>query len=191
MKKSIAAVAVVLSAVSLSVLSGCWSGGGAEGAFLFATQGKEAMVYSYQWDGDTENMTIVIPETYQGSYTVTTVGGYYGRGYPCPFTIFLPEEIGITYTMSGDDDLDARVADGRFESYTVVNYDFTLQIGANIESVDYVNQCAFVCEDGGQATVYYPRVYIECAPENEHYYSENGILYAKDGAKVEGFLYVE
>lgn len=191
MKKVMAAAAVALSAVSLFALGGCWSDGGAEGAFLFATQRKEAMVYSYQWDGDTENMTIVIPETYQGRYTVTTVGGYYGRGYPCPFSIALPGEIAVTYSMSADYDLDERVADGRFESYTVVNYDFTLQIGANIESVDYVLQYAYVYVDGGHATVYYPRVYIECAPENEHYYSENGILYAKDGTKVEGFLYVE
>lgn len=184
-------LAVCASAVMLFALSGCWSDGGAEGAFWFATQGKEAMVYHYQWDGDGENMTVVIPETYMGKYTVTTVGGYIGRGYPCPFYIELPAEIEITYATDGGYGPDELVELDRFESYTVVNYDFRLVLGANIKSVSYVDQVVYVYKDGEHATLYYPRVYVECAAENKHYYSENGRLYQADGTLVEGFLYAE
>lgn len=183
-------LAIGAAAVMLFALSGCWSDGGAEGAFLFATQRKEAMVYEYQWDGDEENMTIVIPETYQGKYTVTTVGGYIGRGYPCPFAIWLGE-VKATDRIDGGDDPDELVELGWFESYTIVNYEFRLILGANIKSVSYVDQSVWVCKDGDHATLYYPRVYVECAAENTHYYSENGKLYQKDGTLVEGFLYVE
>lgn len=188
MKKILAIGAV---AVMLFALSGCWSGDGQEGAFRFATQGKEAMVYHYQWDGDEENMTIVIPETYRGEYTVTTVGGYIGRGYPCPFEICFPAEFESTYATDGKYDPDELAELGWFESYTVVNYEFRLILGANVKNVSYVEQSVYVYQDGEHATLYYPRVLIECAAENTHYYSENGKLYQTDGALVEGFLYAE
>lgn len=185
-------LAIGAMAVILFALSGCWSGGGAEGAFLFATQSKEAMVYNYQWDGDEENMTIVIPETYQGEYTVTTVGGYVGRGYPCPFSIWLPGEIETTYSTDGEYDPDELVELGWFESYTVIHYDFRLILGASIKNVSYVKPVVYVYKDDAEhAILYYPRVYVECAAENTHYYSENGKLYQTDGTLVEGFLYVE
>ena len=184
-------LAVGAAAGTLFALSGCWSGSGQEGAFRFATQGKEAMVYHYQWDGDEENRTIVIPETYMGKYTVTTVGGYIGRGYPCPFAIFLPAEIETAYSIDGGYDPDELVEIGWFESYTIVNYEFRLILGANVKDVSYVDQCVWVCKDGERATLYYLRVYVECAAENKHYYSENGRLYQADGALVEGFLYAE
>jgi len=67
---------------------------------------QEAFVSEYNWPNQND-YHITIPDTYQNSetnkiYTVTAMGGYFGRGLPCPFYVnfssFVPtEDIMQTY----------------------------------------------------------------------------------------------
>ena len=57
-----------------------------EGCFSFAYGKKAAFVTEYRWDGTEKGMTVIIPESYHG-LPVVSVGGFFGRGLPMPFTL--------------------------------------------------------------------------------------------------------
>ncbi len=48
---------------------------------------KEAMVGSYQWDGNEENTVITIPDTLSDGTPVNSIGGFIGIGVPVSFKI--------------------------------------------------------------------------------------------------------
>lgn len=54
----------------------------------------EAFASYYYWDGTEEWLSIVIPDEVD-DYKVTSLGGFYGTGYPMPFMIEFPESYQI------------------------------------------------------------------------------------------------
>ena len=147
--------------------------------------GKNAAAITYTYDPSDGGDVIEIPDYYKG-YPVVKLGGFFGsRGAPNPFRIDikgldLKSYHNIKGYSAGTDDEES---DGN-----TVYYDLVLKIGPNIRSI-YADQ------DGlydGQKT-HIVRVYVECDPDNQKFYSENGILYYKTGDKageeVEGFCY--
>ena len=140
----------------------------------------KAAVDTYTYDPSAGIKEIAIPEAYE-YYPVRALGGYYGKGSPGPFHIVL-KNVYINASVS--------LSEGSFSWYTeeknleVVYYDLVLNIGPNIQEI-YAHQ-------GGLATVtnlYVIRVYVDCAPDNPRFYSEDGVLYNKDGTVVDGLLY--
>ncbi len=141
---------------------------------------KKAAVYGYGYDPEIDDGVIVIPESY-GKYPVKELGGYVGVGAPSPFYIDLK---GRQYSsMVGP-------SNGSFDWYLktkdleLVYYDVTLNIGPNIRQI-YAAMGGFKTE----RELVVVRVYVNCDPANPSFYSENGILYHKDGQVVKGLLY--
>ena len=126
--------------------------------YLISDKTKKAGVYSFTFDPESGIDTIVIPEYFK-DYPVKSLGGYIGRGGPCPFSI------------------DVKAPGTQRET---VYYDLKLIIGPNIREI-YAFQ--------GEESMCVVRLYVECDPDNPKFYSENGILYSKDGERVKGLLY--
>ena len=121
---------------------------------------------------------IIIPETRLG-YPVTQLGGFFGRGVPDPFC--------ITFVNN-----QSMVEGGTPENAEIIEVNFNLHIGKNISEINEIADLYTISvNDQGEKIAYHPTVYVICDEENEHFYSENGKLYQKDGTLVEGFAYSE
>lgn len=75
--------------LTIFVICGCsleYSEWGKEGNFTYAYGDKKAFVTEYRWDGTVEGMNIILPESFDGK-EIISIGGYFGRGLPTPFTV--------------------------------------------------------------------------------------------------------
>ncbi len=158
---------------------------------------NHAAVTSYTVERGSTERDIYIPDEYDG-IKIKELGGYIGRGSPSPFRIqyeynpkireltdkstdeFYGTGVGsFASTAEGDDVFDEVIYD-----------DFTLHIGKNIKNIDAFDDVYLFDLKDGRKAAYCPRVYVICDEKNKNFYSEDGILYNKDGTKVEGFAYV-
>ena len=173
-------------------LSGCLL----EGSSFFYTDYVEAdgftiavnkvanccFVSRYDCTEYTENLEITIPDDYNG-IPIKRIGGASGSGFPAPFGISLfdlyvnaPEGSEYYGTFFGD-----AVKHGSNEDYTVEDIVFTLNIGKNIEVIEYVEMQEYYphINDDGSITFYHAVVNITCSDENKYFYSKDGKLYDK------------
>ena len=145
----------------------------------------------------TDNLEITIPDEYEG-IPIKRIGGSYGRGVPTPFSISLSD-----LYMNAPKGKDSRY-DGVFhgdlnefgfvDEYVIEDVVFILNIGKNIEVVDYVVMDEYYphINEDGSITFYHPVVNINCSEENEHFYSEDGKLYdKKTNEMISNFAYAD
>jgi hypothetical protein len=141
----------------------------------------------------TEGMEITIPDDYNG-IPIKRVGGFSGIGAPSPFSIDL-SQVYMNAPEGSEFDMIWRYPDDELSvAYTIENVVFQLNIGKNIEEIDFVfmdDYYPHINEDGS-ITFYHPVVYITCSEENTTFYSKDGKLYYKStNALVEDFAYPE
>ncbi len=148
--------------------------------YYFDGLSKYASVVGCLYDPGSGQEEIDIPAMYT-KYHVTSLGGHFGGG-GSPFNISIK---GLR-TVSN-----VSLSEGSFDWYLqkhkrleVVTLDLTLNVGPNIKEI-FADQPGI--ETAGK--LYLVRVYVNCDPVNSSFYSENGILYHKNGEVVEGFLY--
>ena len=151
-------------------------------------------VCSYTWDGNEENMEIVIPDKYN-SHDIKKLGGYYGRGVPAPFTIddtswmnpadgsgMTPNGITVSYDM---------LFDHSVEYSEIVYHDFDLYIGNSVDGITG-NPVVTVYTVDGVKTAYCPRVTAYCDADNETFYAYDGKLYYRENDQlVDEFIYAD
>ena len=194
--------AIILLLCIISILSGCLF----EGTAFFYFDYTEVdgfqiainkvanccFVSNYECTEYTENLEITIPDDYNG-IPIKQIGGYSGTGLPAPFSISLftlyanaPEDSEYygTYTY------DAVMC---YEEYTVEDIVFTLNIGKNIEVVEYVEDFYYPhINADGSITFYHAVENITCSDENKHFYSKDGKLYdKKTNELISDFVYAE
>ena len=137
-------------------------------------------VGSYEVTEYIENMEIIIPDEYEG-IPITRIGGYFGRGVPTPFYIDVSKVF-----MNAPENSDYAGVYGdhisRFsinDEYTIEYIPFTLKLGKNISSVEYVAMDFYYphINEDNSITFYHPMIKIECSEENEYFYSKDGKLY--------------
>ncbi|MBR4941659.1 MAG: hypothetical protein IKZ19_06630 [Clostridia bacterium] len=195
--------ALIVPFVLVFALSGCvleemsvlYSQRGEQDGLVFAVN-KTAdccFVGGYTCEEYSENMEITVPDEYNG-VPVTRLGGYFGRGVPTPFAI----DISASYI---DDSKNGRLGvivmddSQNFcpgEGDTLVELVFTLNIGKNLEVIEFVEMGEYYPHDNedGSVTYYHPVVNVVCDEENEYFYSRDGKLYDKDtDMLVTGFSY--
>ncbi|MBR5093542.1 MAG: hypothetical protein IK095_00470 [Oscillospiraceae bacterium] len=147
-------------------------------------EGKKAAVESIDYDPDSGVTAFTIPERW-GDYPVIALGGYYGRGAPCPFSIEVKgveAALGVCPEAGSFSKVNGKRAE-------LVYHDLTLYLGADIREI-FADQWGLYTETGGGAgEIHVVRVYIDCDPANRDFYSENGRLYDKKGRLVKGFFY--
>ena len=139
---------------------------------------KKAAVCKFDYDPESGNDTIVIPSSC-GEYPIVELGGYVGRGGPCPFGIHI---LGESFS--------AELGPALFDTYLnhdnleLVYYDLVLEIGPNIKKI-FADYGGFVNNE----KLVVVRFYVKCDPDNPRFYSEDGVLFHKNGEVVEGLLY--
>ncbi len=148
--------------------------------YLIREKNKKGGICRYTYDPDAGDNVIVIPESYE-DYPIQSLGGYIGRGGPCPFAI----DIKGVYAASGEgSSYGSYAAYAQGKGLRLVYEDVVVNIGPNIREI-------FACQDGMRAgqTLYVVRVYVNCDPDNPKFYSRDGVLYRKNGEVVTGFIY--
>ena len=156
-----------------------------EGTLFYRRQGKKAAVTGLIYDPDSGMTEFTIPDSY-GDYPVVELGGYAGRGAPCPFEI---EVEGIHSTLGVSPSAAGTFGKVNGKNVDVIYHDVTLNLGANISEI-FADQSGHYVETGGdRGEVHVVRVYFNCDPANRNFYSENGRLYDKKGKLVDGFFW--
>jgi hypothetical protein len=148
---------------------------------------RQAFAADYHWDGDDAHRTIQIPDTVFG-YSVTSLGGYMGRGVPCNFTVRLPDDYIVKEQFEPELFEDVHQ---QHPNAQVVDLVFPVTLGKNVSSVKVAAPRWFYCFDA-EGTACICRVYFsfDCDPENKTYYSQDGKLYTRaDGVLVPDFSY--
>jgi len=153
-----------------------------DGLFISVSKiANRAFVGRYDSAEYPDNFEITIPDEYEG-VPIKQIGGYHGRGVPSPFCIDLsfylnaPKESKYDAVFGGDlDKFDIA------EDYVIEEILFELNIGENIETVEYVSMDDYYphINEDGSITFYHPVVNITCSDDNEHFYSKDGKLYHK------------
>lgn len=186
MKRKIIYLTFILAALLAFVCSGC------TGFKLIRTDdfdigynkyNKKSFIAACYWSGGEK--VIEIPDEYNGS-KITALGGYYGRGVPCPFRIVL-QNYDFDWVGSNSDEEDDD------ECETLV---FTVKIGKNITKLQYVSGKDFygihtesddvLLSDALYKVVYY----FEVDEENNYLYSVDGRLYYKQNNQlIDEFFY--
>ncbi len=171
MRKFKKAVVLCLTAFAFLFCSGCYSFETFEGGvWSYGLGKKDAFLIEYVWDGDEENRRIVLPDTL-GGVPLTTLGGYTGRGFPCPFRVTLPE----SYTNCDFVTDQGGAADGE-----IVEIGFTLVVGSNLKKLDSLADNYYPWKNGDGSYIYYHPVYrYEVAEDNKTFYAKDGSLYEK------------
>ncbi len=108
-----------------------------------------------------EKAEIFIPDEYKG-YPVTELGGYFGRGVPCPFGVDIVDKNEPFHEQEGEE---------YGEDFIVY-----VHIGKNIRKAKYLS-CTdefFRSEDGAAHHVVF---YFIVSEDNAFFTSENGVLY--------------
>ena len=165
--------------------------------FLIAVNesAKCCFVGHYDCTEYVESAEITIPDEYNGM-PIKRIGGYYGRGVPTPFAISLssddymnaPEGSKYDAVFSNIESFDIS------EDYTVKEIVFTLNIGKNIDTVEFVDGDSYFphINDDESITFYHPVVWINCSEENKFFYSKDGKLYNKStNSLISDFAYSE
>ena len=149
---------------------------------------RKSFCYSCEWyGGDT---SFVIPDEFMG-YPVTTLGGYIGRGFPCPFGVRVYSD---DYNCGWSDEIFDiwHKEDDDFEILT-----FSIHIGANVKEFDgiagkeYLVNRTETADGEYEEDVIYKVVYSFTVDEkNKTFYAENGkLFYRSSGELVEDFYY--
>ena len=147
-------------------------------------EGKKAALERIDYDPAGGVTDITIPDCC-GDYPVVGLGGYYGRGAPCPFAIELKgirSAMGLSPSNGSFGKVNGKKVD-------VIYHDVTLNLGPNIKEI-FASQTGFYVEtESDRGEVHVVRIFFNCDPSNQNFYAENGRLYDKKGKLVEGFFY--
>ena len=133
---------------------------------IYYTSSREKVCFAsctFLWDGEADHMEIVIPDTVDG-YRVTALGGYLGRGLPCPFQLVMPVD-------------PADPPDGA----PVRDLVFTLRLGRYVGAINSAVISETYLLDGEYVR---PVFYVICDRNNSHYRSTDGVLYTVNGERV-------
>ena len=158
--------------------------------FYVSEKAKDAFcVDVYLKDGESK---IVIPDEYRG-YKVSALGGFIGRGAPCPFEIHISEKALETLgcnEICGDYYLEKNynyhVQEGEYE-----NLYLYIHIGKNINEIkrvldrdSFLFYAANITENEGEEAqidiVYKVFAYYIVDEENKTFYSKDGKVYKKE-----------
>lgn len=173
--------------------------------FTYARRAHNVEIWTYTWDGSEDGLVIEIPDTLDGR-PVTALGGVGGSSL-APFFIdseaAYPEykskmdayRNGEIELENEEEEVGGIIDDfaDMIDTWTgeIKYIDFTLKIGPNVKSIIASGKDAECVIIDGVDIILVNRVYVECDPQNKKFYSENGILYKRNGEKVESLWYQE
>lgn len=136
---------------------------------------KTCFVADLTWPAGETEAVMDLPDTC-GGYRVTELGGYIGKGLPCPFTVTMADSV-VVYSEG------ALPENAQVEAWHLI-----LNVGRNLEENTNIEMDGYYRI--GPNRFVQILVTVHCSVENPHFYAENGRLYRKaDDSQVEGFVY--
>lgn len=142
MKRNFKKSIILFCLICVCSLTGCFysfeNSGDGKFAFGVSSSEKNAFCICCNWDGG--DTSFVIPDEFMG-YKVTALGGYTGRGYPCPFSV----QIDLDKVYPGDGtygeqaDIDGEDPD---DEYDILG--FSVHLGANVVKIEHVKGKAYI-----------------------------------------------
>ena len=149
----------------------------------YSKQDKEAFIAHVYVDLDTE-IDIVLPDDYK-SCTVTKLGGYIGRGVPCPFEIiYKVEDENIVDKFSIENDYLEEYSK-KWSSYETITITCNVKLPKNLKKlyymyVDDLYVVKYKDEDNKIKVKVYKTIFkFEIDKDNKLFYTKDGKLYYK------------
>ena len=180
-----------------------------EGSFdiAYSLKKNDAIVGTYYWNGDVNDMDIIIPNTYKGA-PVTSLGGLVISSRGVKFAIENENYVAqdnkysnyISYFSNSAQQVDDEIAhfllQKEISNFTVSEFVFNLKIGSNIKTIDdnwfelyYIRYYVYTLTDNTDVELY--SFFVSVDPANEFFYSDDlGRLYSKENNQlVTAFIY--
>lgn len=155
---------------------------------------KKSFVIGYDWQVGMPQQ-VELPSQYLGT-TVDALGGYTGRGYPCPFAVRFasPESMypGADEYFSTDASMDV-LQNGEVQ---VDEYVFSITLPDSLREIRYVvdsvSVAAYQTQDGPVYKVAKALYRFTIAEDNPYFYTRDGKLYDKGTDRlVDEFAYAQ
>lgn len=144
----------------------------------YGRYGQNAFAAEIIWKGDKNAMCFTVPDEYKG-YKIANLGGYYGRGLPCPFGVVADASDYYGDFLSFDD-----CGDSEYETLI-----FTVRLGKNIEKIvrvyteQYIGK--YLSDEKDEVDVLCKiQLFFVVDSENAVFYSQDGVLYYKSNGEI-------
>jgi hypothetical protein len=163
--------------------------------YFTAKRTKKAFASVYAYDGTEAGKQIVVLDNIQG-FEVNELGGFMGRGLPCPFYMSIPNNSPAPYTGVEDkecpnavitEDDPATTPSWYPAGYTIEKIVFEVSIGKNIAGLPNVEKTNYFCfrQQDKSYYIYQTEMTWVCSEDNATFYAKDGILYnRKDNSKA-------
>lgn len=146
---------------------------------------KRAYIGSIYADDD--NCQIELPNEYN-DIKIKDLGGYFGRGVPCPFSISLKSDF-------FDNEIESCADYGLFLSNynkydEIIDIHVYVTLPTYLEKIVYTSKEVYVANHDNKLIAYRPLVSFQIDDENKYFYTSEGKIYYKNNDKlVDGFVY--
>lgn len=157
---------------------------------------NRAFSSGFDWDGETEKITVVIPDTvefYNSSRTfrITKLGGFFSRDVPCAFGPMLPVGSRAGQTIYSDSD-DLESARERYPDAPVRDLTVHLSVGRHVSEIPLPAASLLYREREADDAIWRVTYWVDCDENNQTFYSEDGKLYLRaDDTPVTQLTYGE
>ncbi|BAL00586.1 hypothetical protein OBV_33870 [Oscillibacter valericigenes Sjm18-20] len=146
-----------------------------------------AFAAGFDWDGETEEISVVIPDTvkFSGSSKscrVTKLGGFFGRGVPCQFGPMLPignnEGQGPLDESTGDPELLENLR-RRHPGAPEQDLRVRLYLGRYVSEIPLPAVCLLYQQREGEGILWRIIYQVDCDENNQTFYARDGKLYLR------------
>lgn len=158
-----------------------------------------AFAAGFDWDGKTEEISVVIPDTVEFSRPsktcrVTKLGGFAGRGGPCQFGPMLPidSESQGNFDESTDDPKLLEEIRQRHPGAPMRDLRVRLYLGRYVSEIPLSASSLIYRQREGNGTLWRVAYQVDCDENNQTFYARDGKLYLRaDGTAVTQLSYGE
>ena len=155
-----------------------------------------AFASGFDRDGETEEISVVIPDTvefYNSSRTfrVTKLGGFGDRAVPCAFGPMLPVGSGSGQVIYPDAE-ELKSARERYPNASVRDLTVHLSVGRYVSEIPMPAASLLYRDREGGGAIWRVTYWVDCDENNPAFYAEDGRLYLRaDGTPVTQLSYGE
>lgn len=147
----------------------------------------QAFAAGFDWDGETEEISVVIPDTVKFSRSsrscrVTKLGGFFGRGGPCQFGPALPidSESQGNFDESTDDPELFEELQRQQSNAPVRDLRVRLHLGRYVSEIPLSADCLRYRQREGEGTLWRITYQVDCDENNQTFYARDGKLYLRE-----------
>ncbi len=152
---------------------------------------NNAFVACIYFDINNDDPNIVIEDNYKG-IPITELGGYFGRGVPCPFYVLAKIKTpDVNQNFIAKYDADFIYTD----NVQIHEYYVNINLPSTLKSVTYATKDVFCSSYGNNdgeeiMDIYIVRCKIQIDDSNKYFYSIDGKLYDKNtNTLIDKFIY--